>query len=96
MGKIFNRSEVVNKIDLLFERLNRINEAEIELREDLGDLRVYCYTAQKNNIEAEPSASDNNQMDAIAEQYINEVAFLDSSDTGVVRSFAAYLQQQHH
>ena len=46
MSKIFNRVDVVNKIDLLFERLNRINEAEIELREDLGDLRAYCYTAQ--------------------------------------------------
>ena len=51
---------------------------------------------QKGLEEVKPSASDNNQMDAIAEQYINEVAFLDSSDTGVVRSFAAYLQQQHH
>jgi len=39
--------------------------------------------------------STNSAMDAIAERYINEVAFLDSSDAGVVRSFVAYLQQQH-
>jgi GTP1/Obg family GTP-binding protein len=39
--------------------------------------------------------SHNSAMDAIAERYINEVSFLDSSDSGVVRSFVAYLQQQH-
>ena len=39
--------------------------------------------------------TNNSAMDAIAELYINEVAFLDSSDAGTVRSFVAYLQQQH-
>jgi hypothetical protein len=38
--------------------------------------------------------SRNSVMDAIAERYINEVSFLDSSDAGVVRSFVAYLQLQ--
>jgi hypothetical protein len=46
-------------------------------------------------MESAPSATTNSAMDAIAERYISEVAFLDSSDAGVVRSFVAYLQQQH-
>jgi hypothetical protein len=54
-----------------------------------------CESWQTLKSAALAQQTTNSAMDAIAERYINEVAFLDSSDTGAVRSFVAYLQQQH-
>lgn len=46
----FHRGSVVNKIDNIFNLLNKINNAEIELREELGDFRAWCYVAQKESL----------------------------------------------
>ena len=74
--------------------LNHIYNAQMAHScSNFDKLRIELESAAK--LVEEKFTSTNSAMDAIADRYINEVEYLDSQDTGVVRSFVAYLQQQH-